>query len=69
MEQQQTLGDRIRFARLMKRWNQTRLAKEIGCSRNTIAGWENSLHYPSPVLLGALANALAVDVEELEKGE
>jgi transcriptional regulator with XRE-family HTH domain len=66
MEQQQTLGDRIRFARLMKRWNQTRLAKEIGCSRNTVAGWENSLHYPSPVLLEKLAYVLGVTVEGLE---
>ena len=69
MEQQQTLGDRIRFARLVKKWNQSTLAGKVGCSRESVVGWEGGLHYPSPVLLAKLAEVLGVTVEELEKGE
>ncbi len=69
MEQQQTLGDRIRFARLVKKWYQSDLAKKVGCSRESVAGWEAGLHYPSPVLLSKLAEVLCVTVEELEGGK
>ena len=69
MEQQQTFGDRIRFARLVKRWTQQNLADAIQCSRETIANWENSKTTPSRYGKAKLAEVLGVTVEELEKGE
>ena len=68
MEQQQTLGDRIRFARLIKRWTQERLAKEVGCTRQSVQGWEAGNHKPSPVIANKLAAVLGCSEEEL-KGE
>jgi transcriptional regulator with XRE-family HTH domain len=68
MEQQQTLGDRIRFARLVKRWTQQNLAKSVQCSRMTIANWESGKTTPSRYGKAKLAHVLGVTVEELEGG-
>ena len=66
-----TIGDKLREYRKAKRWSQCKLAKEYGCTRNTIINWENGVRTPRVDALVRLAKILdssAADiVREIEE--
>jgi transcriptional regulator with XRE-family HTH domain len=64
----QTLGDRIRFARVIRRWTQKDLAKKLGVTQTAVKNWEMNLHRPHVLRLPMIADMLGTTVEEL-KGE
>ncbi len=54
------VGQRIRDARIRKRWSQARLAKAANVSQPTVANWENGSHSPREAALERLSAALQV---------
>lgn len=63
-----SLHDRLREARTAKGLTQKQLGEMIGVASNTIAGYESNRE-PSAAQLGALADALGVDVNFLLQDE
>lgn len=63
------LYDRIRLARRLKGWSQSKLAEKLGVTTSTVGHWERSLgHAPATSKLGKLAALLDVRVEWLMTG-
>lgn len=60
-----TLGIRIRQARVVKRWNQQRLAGEAGVSQNYISDIENGKSNPAISTVTAIAKVLGVSLDYL----
>ena len=63
-----SLHDRIKEARKAKGWTQKQLGDAIGVAKNTISGYEKNRE-PTAPLLGAIADALDVDVNFLLQDE
>jgi transcriptional regulator with XRE-family HTH domain len=61
----ETIGDRIRKARLARGLTQTELGKRIGVSQGMVTYYEVRGVSPAPDLLLKLARALSISVEEL----
>ncbi|SIS86280.1 helix-turn-helix transcriptional regulator [Alicyclobacillus vulcanalis] len=61
-------GRRLRAFRKLKHMTQADLARALGVSVATIGGIERGTRRPSDHLIGAIASALAIDVEELWGG-
>ncbi|MBM7811969.1 helix-turn-helix domain-containing protein [Saccharothrix algeriensis] len=59
----------LRRLRVTSRRTVTELAAEVGCTKGALSGIERGHRTPSPALLGRLADALAVDPEDLLLGE
>lgn len=59
------LGPRIRRARKAAKKSQVAVARELGVSPSTIAGWEIGTHTPRLARLDAVADALGVTVADL----
>lgn len=56
-----TAGERIRWARKRKGWNQYRLADAMRVNQKTVSNWENNKHVPTePEKLHELAEILGV---------
>lgn len=55
----------LRFCRKNARITQADLARMIGVSQSTVAGWENGSMYPSADKLPAIAEALKCSVDDL----
>ena len=66
MEKQNTLGDRIRFARLVNRITQKTLSESMGVSQTAVKNWENNLNRPHPLRIPMLADVLGVTADELK---
>lgn len=60
-----TTGDRIRKARHLAGLDQIDLAKRLGCSRNTVARWEQGRITPKTATLLAVASITGVNPEWL----
>lgn len=54
-------GERLRIARLNRKWSQGRLAAALNVSSSTIGQWERGVRTPEPPLFVALAEALKLD--------
>lgn len=65
VKQGESIGDRIRKARLTKGLTQTELGKRVGLSQGMVTYYEVRGVSPSPELLLKLARVLDVTVEEL----
>lgn len=65
MEVAETLGARIRAARLQAGMTQAALARAIGTTERNIVRWETSKNQPRTQSLVAIARATGVDLEEL----
>lgn len=65
VKQGESIGDRIRKARLAKGLTQTELGKRVGLSQGMVTYYEVRGVSPSPELLLKLARVLDVTVEEL----
>jgi transcriptional regulator with XRE-family HTH domain len=65
VKQGESIGDRIRKARLTKGFTQTELGKRVGLSQGMVTYYEVRGVSPSPELLLKLARVLAVTVEDL----
>lgn len=65
MKQGESIGDRIRKARLAKGLTQTQLGKRVGLSQGMVTYYEVRGVSPSPELLLKLARVLGVTVEDL----
>ncbi len=63
------VGQRIRQARMRKRWSQARLAKAANVSQPTVANWENGSHSPREAALERLSAALQVQRLWLLEGQ
>ncbi len=60
------IGYRVREIRLQRGLSQKELAKKVGCSSNTISGWEmNPNRGPNKRLLGKVAQSLNVSLDYL----
>ncbi len=55
------IGQRIREARIQRRWSQAHLAKAARVSQPTVANWENGSHSPREAALDRLTSALEVE--------
>lgn len=64
-ENNTTLGDRIRSARLALNWSQTELARAVGCPDATISRWECDQNVPELDNLRRVAVALGVTLSSL----
>lgn len=63
------LSDRIRLARRLKGWSQSKLAEKLGVTTSTVGHWERPLgHAPATSKLGELATLLDIRVEWLMTG-
>jgi transcriptional regulator with XRE-family HTH domain len=62
------MGDRIRRARARAGWSQQQLADAIGKSRLTIHNYESGKSAPGPVERAAIAEALHVPLDFIERG-
>jgi transcriptional regulator with XRE-family HTH domain len=60
-----TRGDLLRALRLRKGWTQTRLARQIGVSRQSVAHWERLERLPSSQQIHSLCFALGAREGEL----
>jgi transcriptional regulator with XRE-family HTH domain len=65
VKQGESIGDRIRKARLAKGLTQTQLGKRVGLSQGMVTYYEVRGVSPSPELLVKLARILDVTVEDL----
>ena len=65
VKQGESIGDRIRKARLTKGLTQTELGKRVGLSQGMVTYYEVRGVSPSPELLVRLARVLDVTVEDL----
>ena len=63
------VGQRIREARIRRRWSQARLAKAAMVSQPTVANWENGSHSPREAALERLSAALHVQRLWLLEGQ
>lgn len=61
-------GDRVRTLRLARDLSQIAVAKQVGCSRSTIAQWENGSAIPRLRKMGVLANVLDTTSHYLTHG-
>jgi transcriptional regulator with XRE-family HTH domain len=64
-----TLGKNIKFLRSRKEFTQAVLAEKAGISIIFLSSIERGAKYPKPDILARIANALAVEVFELFKGD
>jgi transcriptional regulator with XRE-family HTH domain len=62
------IGERIKKARLAKRWSQSRLGESIGVSQPSISDMESGNSYPIMENLSKLAVALDVNFDWLATG-
>lgn len=63
-----TIGERAQEFRLAKQWNTTRMAKEVGTSRQSIENLEATGHR-SPRYIADLARVMGLTVDELMTGQ
>ncbi|MEM8772551.1 MAG: XRE family transcriptional regulator [Pseudomonadota bacterium] len=68
MNDQGSIGERIRSARKAKGFSQADLARRIGVSQPAIATWESGVHDPRRLVLAKLADALSTPLEWLAAG-
>lgn len=59
------IGDRIRFFRKKRGFNQKELASRIGVSNSRLSNWEQGANRPDADILAALCHALDVSADEL----
>ena len=59
------LSDKIIKLRRVHDWSQEDLAEKLNVSRQAISRWENGMTYPDLELIPAIAEALAITVDEL----
>jgi len=62
-----SVGDKIRAARLQKGWTHRRLSAECGYTQQSIATWERGEHRPSPRALKSVERALGVKLLDKEE--
>lgn len=60
-----TIGENIRSFRKKNDLTQETLAERLGVSYQSISRWENGANYPDLEMLPAIADALAVTIDEL----
>lgn len=65
----ESIGDRIKDARKLKKWNQNELANHLGVTQPTVANWESGVHDPRHLTLVKIAEALDVSLGWLTSGE
>lgn len=58
------LGKRIKELRLAKGWTQAALAETLGCESMTVSRYERGEYAPSIEVLGQVASALGVGMDE-----
>jgi len=61
-----SIGEKIRAARLQKGWTHRRLSAECGYTQQSIATWERGEQHPSPRALKAVGEALGIKLSEDE---
>ena len=69
LEDEGSIGARIRAARKATGINQAELALRLGVSQPTVAHWETGVHDPRQLMLAKLAEALTVNLGWLASGE
>lgn len=60
------IGERISLARRNAGWSQAKLAKEVGQAQTTISSWERGRTEPTREDVQRVADALSIDLLELE---
>src|SRR5947207_4606538 len=58
-------NERLRHARSLQGWSQTKLAKEVGTSFEMVSRWERGITMPSSYFRARLCAALGTTAEEL----
>lgn len=59
-----TWGQYVADARRRRGYSQSRLASEVGVTRETVSRWENAAHRPDGHTVAAVARVLRLDVDE-----
>jgi transcriptional regulator with XRE-family HTH domain len=65
----ETLGQRIREARLHAGMTQAALARAIGTTERNIVRWETSKNQPRAISIAAIAQATGADLSSLMNGD
>lgn len=55
-----TFGERLKSARIAKKYTQKELALKVGAKHNSISGWENDKNKPDPDTIELLCGVLEI---------
>ena len=64
-----SIGARIAGARTAAKWSQARLADKVGTAQTTVSSWERGRTEPTREDVQRIADALGLELAELELGE
>ena len=68
-DDEETLGQRIKRARLSRGWTLDKLASEVGVSRVSVWGWEHDRSSPRLEMLAKISSAFGLTTQALLEGD